>query len=464
MRRPVFRLAPFAVVAALALAGCALTPPPERSAYGAASFNGQGLPDAWTSAPTVAHGDWIGLQPEPELTALIREGLQQSQSLQGMAAQVQAAGEMITVAGGSNLPQLGLNASTQQNLKDGTTVLTAGLFGISWEVDVWGRIRYGVAANEEAYASAQDDYEFARLSLAAKVAKAWYATVEADAQFNFLSASREATAALLALTDKRVAVGAANPYDAAQLRRSLADLERQVEGAKLAVRQNRLALETLVGRRPQGVISVAAVLPAVAPAIPGGLPSELLERRPDLRAAERRARAAFNVARGAEAARLPRFALTFGLNTINSDIYVLQNVNNPSVAGGASISMPLYAGGALNANVRAKNAEEEAARAYYLDKAQRAFGEVEQKLSANISLIDQLQAQRAQLAAARQALAIRQTQRDIGIVDERAVLGEQLNVLAQESQLVRLQNRQIAERIDLQLALGGPLDAVPPRN
>ena len=464
MRRPILQPAPLALAVCLALAGCALTPAPERDAYGAASFNGQGLPAGWTSAPTTAYVDWIGLKPEPELTALVRESLQQSQSLQGMAAQVQAAGEMITVSGGSQLPQLGLTASTQQNLKDGTTVLTAGMFGISWEIDVWGRIRYGVAAAEESYASAQDDYEFARLSLAANVAKAWYATIEADAQLDLLRASRTTTAALLALTDKRVEVGAANPYDAAQLRRSLAELDRQVEAAKLAARQNRLALETLVGRYPQGIITVAASLPEVAPAIPGGLPSELLERRPDVRAAERRARAAFNIARGAEAARLPRFALTFGLNTISSDIYVLQNVNNPSVAGGASINMPLYTGGALEASVRAKNAEEAAARAYYLDKAQRAFGEVEQKLSANISLIDQVQAQRAQLAAARQALTIRQAQRDIGIVDERAVLGEQLNVLAQESQLLRLQNRQIAERIDLQLALGGPLDSLPAKN
>ena len=218
--RPVLRRAPLALAVCLALAGCALTPAPERSTYGAASFNGQGLPAGWTSAPTTAYVDWIGLKPEPELTALVSESLQQSQSLQGMAAQVQAAGEMVTVSGGGQLPQLGLTGSTQQNLKDGTTVLTAGMFGISWEIDVWGRIRYGVAAAEEAYASAQDDYEFARLSLAANVAKAWYATVEADAQLELLRASRTATAQLLALTDTRVAVGAANPYGRRCLRGS----------------------------------------------------------------------------------------------------------------------------------------------------------------------------------------------------------------------------------------------------
>jgi NodT family efflux transporter outer membrane factor (OMF) lipoprotein len=457
MGRRAFPPAPLATALCLALAGCALTPPPERSQTDAAIYPDKGVPAGWSSAPTVAYADWMGLAPEPELVALVREGLGQSQSLQGMAAQVQAASERITVAGGSGWPRIGLDGSTQRDLQDNSNILTAGLFGITWEIDLWGRIRYGAAAAEESYHSAADDYQFARLSLAAAIGKAWYATIEADAQLKYLNASRDAAIALLKLTDKRVEVGAANPYEAAQLRRSVAETERQTEAARLAVRQNRLALETLVGRQPQGVIAVGTELPAVGAEIPGGLPAELLERRPDVRAAERRARAAFNVARGADAARLPRLTLTFGLNGISSDIYVLRNVQNPSVAAGAGLSIPLYTGGALEADARARSAEQEAARAFYLDKAQKVFGEVEQKLSANISLIDQIQAQRGQLAAARQALTIRKTQREVGQVDDRAVLNEQLNVLAQESALAKLQNRQIAERIDLQLALGGPL-------
>ena len=461
MRRPACSLSPVVAVLALMLAGCALTPPPGRSETDAAIYPGKGLPTGWSSAPTVAYADWMGLAPETELVALVKEGLEQSQSLQGLAAQVQAASERITVAGGSGLPRIGLDGSTQRDLKDNSTILTAGLFGITWEIDLWGRIRYGAAAAEESYFSAADDYQFARLSLAAAIGKAWYATIEADAQLRYLRASRDAMAALLALTEKRVEVGAANPYEAAQLRRSLAETDRQIEAAKLAVRQNRLALETLVGRQPQGVIAVGAELPAVGAEIPGGLPAELLERRPDVRAAERRTRAAFNVAKGADAARLPHLTLTFGLNAISSDIYVLRDVQNPSLAAGAGLAVPLYTGGALEADARARSAEQEAARAFYLDKAQKVFGEVEQKLSANISLIDQMQAQQSQLAAARQALVIRKTQREVGQVDDRAVLNEQINVLAQESALVKLQSRQIAERIDLQLALGGPLGMQP---
>jgi len=464
MRRSSFALAPVAALLGLVLAGCALSPPPGRSETDAAIYTGKALPAGWTSAPTVAYADWMGLAPEPELVALVTEGLDQSQSLQGLAAQVQAAGERITVARGPVLPRIGLDASTQRDFKDNSNILTAGLFGITWEIDLWGRIRYGAAAAEETYFSAADDYQFARLSLAAAIGKTWYATIEADAQLRYLGESRDAAAALLKLTDKRVEVGAANPYEAAQLRRALAESERQLEAAKLAVRQSRLALETLVGRQPQGVIPVGAQLPTVGAEIPGGLPAELLERRPDVRAAERRARAAFNVARGADAARLPRLTLTFGLNGISSDIYVLRDVQNPSIAGGVGLGIPLYTGGALEADARARSAEQEAARAFYLDKAQKVFGEVEQKLSANISLIEQLDAQRSQLAAARQALAIRKTQREVGQVDDRAVLNEQLNVLAQESALAKLQSRQIAERIDLQLALGGPLGMQPARS
>ena len=88
MRRPASSLSALVGLISLVLAGCALTPPPDRSETTTAIYPDKGLPAGWSSAPTLAYADWMGLAPEPELVALVKEGLAQSQSLQGMAAQV----------------------------------------------------------------------------------------------------------------------------------------------------------------------------------------------------------------------------------------------------------------------------------------------------------------------------------------------------------------------------------------
>ena len=154
-------------------------------------------------------------------------------------------------------------------------------------------------------------------------------------------------------------------------------------GARAGAARARAACSAAI---PAAEIAVAKRLAPMPPPLPVGMPSELLERRPDVIAAERRVAAAFNRVGEARAARLPRISLTAGGSSISSDVFVLQDRTNPAWGFGANLFAPLYQGGALRAQVEIRTAEQKQAVADYARTAQRAFGEVENALAAENAL------------------------------------------------------------------------------
>ncbi len=228
----------------------------------------------------------------------------------------------------------------------------------SWEIDLWGRVRYGRRAAEDQYASAEADAAAAAQSLAALVAKAWFVAIEArqqrDLAVEMVANSRETLR--IAEDRKRIGPGSELEVDqAGAALQSLLDIERQLD---LALTQASRSLELLLGRYPAAEIeapSAFAALPAT-PAV--GVPSELLERRPDIVAAQRRVEAAFNLVGQADAARLPRLSLTAGLSSITSETFVLKDRDNPQLGVGATLFATLFDAGALEAQADARRAEQ----------------------------------------------------------------------------------------------------------
>ena len=160
------------------------------------------------------------------------------------------------------------------------------------------------------------------------------------------------------------------------------DVLRQLElGREQAIR----ALEIMLGRYPSAAATTAPQLPGFPGEVPTGLPSSLLERRPDVIAAERRIAAAFNRIGEAKAARLPVISLTTGLSAISSELFVLKDHDNPVWNVGAGLLAPLFRGGALKTQVEIRTAEQKQAIAEYAVVGLRAFGEVEGALSAEIA-------------------------------------------------------------------------------
>jgi NodT family efflux transporter outer membrane factor (OMF) lipoprotein len=339
--------------------------------------------------------------------------------------------------------------------------LTGAALTINWEIDLWGRVRYGRAAAAADAASAQADFEFSRQSVAAAVAKAWFLATEAGLQLELARRIVQDGDELVRLAETRSKVGVGNDEDVYVARAtggSYRDAQRQLE---LAREQALRALEILIGRYPSAAAAVTPQLPGPPDAVPAGLPSELLERRPDVIAAERRVAAAFNRVHEAKAARLPAIALTSSVSSVSSDLFVLQDRDNPIWSLGANLLMPLFRGGALKTQVEIRTAEQKQAVAAYASVGLRAFGEVENALSSEIAARERERILVQTVADNQRALDIVRSQFKVGSTDLRFVTQRQLALSSTNAALIRMQAEQRVQRVNLHLALGGSFETRP---
>jgi outer membrane protein TolC len=216
----------------------------------------------------------------------------------------------------------------------------------------------------------------------------------------------------------------------------------------------------LVGRYPGAFLDTNAELMKPGP-IPVGLPAELLERRPDVRAAERRVAAAFNRTFEAKAARLPRISLSASFNTVTSDLIVLKERDNPVWSVGAGILAPLFTGGALQAQVDVRTAEQKAAISEYARIGSRAFSEVENALSASYNLDAREESLLRAVEVNERALGLTRVRLDVGSGDQRGVQTQMIALHAVRATHAHVRAERLIQRVNLHLALGGGFDKGP---
>ena len=267
--------------------------------------------------------------------------------------------------------------------------------------------------------------------------------------------------ALLGVAQERLRIGNGNEQAVAQARATIGtyrDTLRQIEQAR---EQAMRALELLVGRYPAAEVAVADHLSPMPPPVPVGMPSQLLERRPDVVAAERRVAAAFNRVGEARAAQLPRIALTAGGSSVSSSLLVLKDTSNPIWGFGANLLAPIYQGGALRAQVEIRSAEQKQAVAEYARTGQRAFGEVENALAADNALRERDAILEVAIRDNERALELSQIQYRVGVIDLRGVEQNQLSLYVARMSRLRVQTERLAQRVNLYLALGGGFDDLP---
>jgi NodT family efflux transporter outer membrane factor (OMF) lipoprotein len=458
-----FLRAVVAAACAATVAGCALQSPPPRDELLRQALPNAPLPASFGAggATGTAADRWLATFGDAALPPLVDEAMRFNADLQQAAARVEQAGGYLKVASASLLPQIGVFATGSGGNSSGTGGLNGIWLNAALELDVWGRVRYAEAASRETLAAAEATFAYARQSLAATVAKGWFLATEAGLQRAIAADMVRASEALLRLAQERQRVGNGTEQDVAAARANLGGYRDALRQTELAREQALRALELLLGRYPSAEVAVATRLATMPPPVPVGLPSELLERRPDVVAAERRVAAAFNRVGEAKAARLPRISLTAGGSSISSDVVVLKERDNPVWSLGANLIAPLYQGGALEAQVEIRSAEQKEAVAAYAAAGQRAFGEIENALSAEIALRDR----EAILEQARRdnerALELAQVQYRVGSTDLRAVEQRQLAVHSTRMSLLRVQTDRLAQRVNLHLALGGSFDEPP---
>jgi len=446
------------------LSACALQPAPKPADYSAEALAGVKLPGQWTAEGEAAGpvaGSWLATFGEPRLDALVTEAMANNLDLKVAAARVQVASEYVKLADSTLWPQVNLLARGGGEMGGDSSGLSGvGLYA-NWELDLWGRVRSARASTEATYGSAVADAEYARQSVAAMVAKAYFLAVEATLQLRLAEDTVATSQQLVTFAEQRQRIGKGDGYDAAIARGNVETFRDTVEKLKLSRVQALRALEVLVGRYPAADVEVATQLVQPPGPVPAGLPSELLERRPDVVAADRRVAAAFYGVQEAKAARLPSISLTASVDDISSDLFVLQDRNNPVWSAGASLLQPVFNAGALQTQVRIRTAEQKQSIAEYGQIGARAFAEVEDALSAEFAANRRAAVLARAVAENQTALEFGRQRFKVGSGDLRAVSQQQLAVFGTTSALLRVQSERLVQRVNLYLALGGGFEAAP---
>ncbi len=461
-----------AAALAAAVGGCALDPAPTPEELRKSALPNTAVPAAWraggsavaattaatATAPVAFAADrWLASFDDASLSALVHEALAYNADLQVAAARVEQAAGYVKIANASLLPTVGLVGTG-----GGKSGSSGGLDGLwlnaSLELDVWGRLRYARAAVELQSVAAAADYAYARQSLAAMVAKGWFVAIEAGLQRAIVLDALRSAESLQRIAQDRLRVGSGNEQAVAEARANVGTYRDSLRQIELAREQALRALELLLGRYPAAEITVAQRLSPMPPPVPLGMPSQLLERRPDVVAAERRVAAAFDRVGEARAAQLPRISLTAGGSSVSSELIVLKDASNPIWSVGANLIAPLYRGGELRAQVEIRTSEQKQAVAEYARAAQRALGEVENALGTENALRDREAILDGTIRDSERALEIAQTQYRIGAADLRVVEQKQMALYSARMSRLRVQTERLAQRVNLHLALGGGFD------
>ena len=447
-------------LAILLTAGCALQAPPDQQEIRQQALTSFELPAAWRAGGLagLTTDNWLAGFNDPQLVALVNEALAGNPDLRVTAAKVEQAAEYVNLAKAALRP--GLNLLGTGGLKSGGGDVSSALQGValaaSWELDLWGRLRYGRDAAEQTSLSAQADFEFARQSIAAATAKSWFTASETWLQRQIADEMVQSAELLLALAKKRQRVGVGSEQDVTMAKASLGTFQDTAMQVRLAHGQSLRALELLLGRYPAAELQMRQDLTALPGPIPVGMPLAMLERRPDLIAAERRVAAAFNRVGEAKAARLPTLSLNASVAAFTSEVLQLKDdFSNPTSGIGARLLAPIYQGGALKTQVEIRTLEQKEALARYAGSALQALGDVENSLAAAQNLADRQQLLQAVLADNQRALDLIMDSYQAGRVDMRAVQQQQLSLHAARLSLLRVKSEQLSQRVNLHLALGG---------
>ena len=440
------------------LSACAIDDPIKKSDLLKQSLPQLTLPNQYKgqSEQSVMQGPaWLEAFEDQELTELTKLAFQSAPDLRVFAARRDQAESMMKAVGGSFYPNVGVQGKTGSKLGlDGSG--TSGYYiGANWELDLWGRVRASYANAQQNAIAVAADQESAKLSYVANLAKALWSARVLHLQASIAQESVQFQEKILEHVIHREKIGASSKQDILNAEIALAQAKDLALNLRNASQQQLKTIDVLVGRYPVGTPLKVSYLPKLPQAISTGVPSDLLERRPDVLAAAARVDAARYNVKEAQATRLPKISLTAGFGRISSEVFVLKtDAANPSA--GIGVSLPLFTGGALEQRENLRKAELDQAFANYAKVGLNAFREVESALSGEESW-------RARYAELNQIYQLQQSiqkstdaEFTIGRIDQRQVLQQKIRTSSARSNEQQAQLEVLMQRINLYLSLGGP--------
>ena len=454
-----------ALLAFLLAAGCAVQTdyrPPEAE-----------LPQAWQESAPRSPGasPWWAIYGDAGLERLMEEALAQNSDLLVAAARVDEARALLGEAQGALRPQVDAAASAGRSLSSAATGLLPpgtprerdnfrATLNLAWEIDLFGRLRAAREAARAELAASEALRDGVRLSLTSRVASSYYGLLALDAQVELTRRALALRGESLGLQRRRREAGVISDYDLRQLEAEAATLRAQLPPLERDREIEEAALAALLGRSPRAVfessVARAAMLEApAATAVPAGLPSELLLRRPDLVEAERRLAAANARVAVARAAHFPVISLTGFLGSESAELGDLFTGPAGIWSIAAAIVQPIYGGGRLQAQRDAAQARERAALAQYQGAVRNAFREVRQALAAQARAREAFEAQSDRVRALEETLRLARLRYASGIASQLDVLDAERGLLAAQTARVDALRSQRAAVADLYRALGG---------
>lgn len=453
----------FLALAVTLFAACVATEP-TREAIRTDGLRDVVLPDKWTGTTVAGDvtGGWLQAFGDPELEALVAAAIEHNPDLAIAAARLEQADAQVDLAQARLKPALGLlMRGGSKPISDLVAALSGVMLRMVWEIDLWGRLRYARNAAIAQRDASSADLRYARQSIAASVARAWFLAAETAQQQRLAERMAEEAKQLSELTDQRWHVGAGTETDVLVARTNEATYRDAAQQVAYAHRQAVRALELLAGRYPATSLPTRSDLAQFPGPAPAGVPLSMLERRPDLFAAERRVAAAFDLVGEAHAAFFPSVTISAGYGRINRQAQALENLSRNTASGSVTAVVPFYTGGALTGQVRLRTAEQRQALAEYTRLALQALDEVEDALNAEETLRSREGILQDAAADSRRATGLEETSYRVGKSDLRAVVQRQLAANATEVALLAVRRERLVRRVDLYLALGG--DFAPPQ-
>ncbi|WP_019141881.1 efflux transporter outer membrane subunit [Noviherbaspirillum massiliense] len=455
-----------ALLSASVLAGCSLAPTYVRPEAPVAN--------AYPTAEAQAAGDataigWRAFFPDPRLQALITAALENNRDLRIAALRIEEARAQYNIQSADQWPNLNANAAgsrsrTPADLSPTRTAVISNSYQVglnlaAFELDFFGRVRSLKDAALAQYLATEEARRAAQISLVAEVAKAYLAERAFAEQEEIAQKTYESRRTGYDLAKQRFDVGASSALDlrlnetlVQTARVSLATLKRQRAQAENA-------LTLLIGRP-------LTDLPAPQPLseqnivtdIPAGLPSDLLERRPDIRSAEQQLKSANANIGAARAAFFPRISLTAGIGTASSELSGLFDAGSRTWSFVPQMVLPIFDAGRNRGNLNLAEARNNIAVANYERAIQIAFREVSDTLVARATLEEQIDAQQAVLTAEEERLKLAEQRYQNGVASSLDVLDAQRELFSAQQSLVQARLLRLTNAIDLYRSLGGGLN------
>jgi multidrug efflux system outer membrane protein len=466
--------APLAALSALVLlAGCSVGPDYHRpSALGTnavpAQFGDHSITNAgeWKTAAPAAQlprGAWWQLYADAELNRLETQAATNNQKIAIAVANFDQARAAVKVAQANFFPQISADPSasrqrTSGNMSSGNSRIY-NTYNVSadasWELDVFGRIRRQTESARAELAASAEDLESLKLSIQAEVAIDYFTLRALNEQSAFLNQTAVAYQHALELTQNRRKSGVADELDVAQAETQLKSAQAQIPAVDLQRAQTRHALAVLCGQTATTfALTPATVGTTNLPAIPASVPSEWLESRPDISAAERLMAAANANVGVAQAAFYPSIVLngSGGFQSISAS--TLFDWPSRLWAVGPTLQLPLFTGGRNRAQLASAKAAYTGAVASYRETVLEAFQDVEDQLAAQHFLASQLDEETSALASARRALDIANYRYKAGVEQYLDVITTQTTELTHEQTVIQLRGQRLATSVALIKSLG----------